>query len=202
MKGKDVITFRNHIRLLVSSNHDWVVPAGDVERRFFVVDVGEARLQDRTYFSAIVDQMRNGGREALLYYLLNYDLAGTTVGSPPRTNALRDQKEHSASPVQNWWFGRLMDGHTTSDGADWKAEIRTDTLYDDYCDVSEKIGVKRRVSNVSFGKELKVLNPDFERVRITNGKHRYWAYRIPDLESCQRYFDLKTGSEYDWPTDD
>jgi hypothetical protein len=202
MKGKDVITLRNHIRLLISSNNDWVVPAGNEERRFFVVDVGDARIQDRTYFGAIVDQMSNGGREALLYYLLNYDLAGTTVGSPPRTNALRDQKEHSASPVQNWWFGRLMDGHTTSDGANWKTKIRTDTLYEDYFGFSEKIGVKRRVTNVSFGKELKILSPDFERVRITNGKHRYWAYRIPDLESCRRHFDLRTGSEYDWPTDD
>ena len=100
MKGKDVITFPNHI-LLVSSNHDWVVPAGNAERRFFVIDVGEARIQDRTYFGAIVDQMNNGGREALLHYLLNYELTGTTVGAPPRTNALRDQKEHSASPVQN-----------------------------------------------------------------------------------------------------
>ena len=26
MKGKDVLTFRNHIRLLISSNHEWVVP--------------------------------------------------------------------------------------------------------------------------------------------------------------------------------
>ena len=121
---------------------------------------------------------------------------------PPPTSALRAQKEHSVSPVQNWWFGRLMDGHTTSGGADWKIEFRTDTLYDDYFDFSEKIGLKRRVTNVSFGKGLKIHNPDFERVRITNGKHRYWAYRIPDLESCQRHFDLKTGSEYDWPTDD
>ena len=43
IKGKDVLTFRNYIRLLVSSNHDWVITAGNEERRFFVIDVGEAR---------------------------------------------------------------------------------------------------------------------------------------------------------------
>ena len=74
MKGKDVITFRNHIRLLISSNHEWVVPAGNEERRFCVIDVGEARMQDRAYFGGVIDQMNNGGREALLHYLLEYDL--------------------------------------------------------------------------------------------------------------------------------
>ena len=202
MKGKDVLTFRNHIRLLISSNHEWVVPAGNEERRFCVIDVGEARIQDRAYFGGIIDQMDSGGREALLHYLLEYDLAGTNLGSPPRTEALRDQKEHSASPVQNWWFERLMDGYTTSDGTEWKPDMRTDTLYEDYCEVSKMVGIKRRVASMAFGKELKTLIPGLERVRTQKHKNRYWAYRIPDLQACRRHFDHITRSDHDWPADD
>jgi hypothetical protein len=202
MKGKDVITFRNHIRLLVTSNQDWVVPAGNEERRFFVIDVGDGRIQDRSYFGGIVSQMNSGGREALLHYLLEYDLAGAAVGSPPRTTALEDQKQHSASPVQNWWFEKLMDGCTTSENSAWKAVIPTDTLYEDYVDFSQNIGVKRRVAQSAFGKELKTLIPDFERCRITKGKSRNWVYRIPALEACRRHFDLLTRSEHDWPAED
>jgi len=202
MKGKDVITFRNHIRLLVSSNHDWVVPAGNEERRFFVVDVGDARIQDRTYFSAIVDQMNSGGREALLHYLLEYDLAGTSVGLPPQTTALEDQKQYSASPIQSWWFERLMDGHTKSEGSIWKTDIRTDTLYEGYVEFSENIGVRRRASNIAFGKELKALIPDLVKNRITKGAIRHWAYLIPDLQTCRRHYDYLTRSEHDWPADD
>lgn len=202
MKGKDVITFRNHIRLMVSSNSEWVVPAGNEERRFFVIDVGNARMQDRAYFGGVVDQMNNGGKEALLHYLLEYDLSGIDLGSPPRTEALRDQKEHSASPVQNWWLERLMDGYTTSDGTDWKSDIRADTLYEDYCDVSEKVGIKRRVASMAFGKELKMLIPGLQRVRTQKQKNRYWAYQIPDLQACQRHFDHITRSDHDWPADD
>jgi hypothetical protein len=202
MKGKDVITFRNHIRLLVSSNHEWVVPAGNEERRFFVIDVGDDRIQDRSYFGGIADQMNSGGREALLHYLLEYDLVGTSVGSPPRTTALEDQKQHSASPVQSWWFERLMDGHTKSEGSIWKPDIRADTLYEGYVDFSENIGVRRRASNSAFGKELKVLIPDLVKNRITKGKTRHWAYLIPDLQTCRRHFDLLTRSEHDWPADD
>ena len=95
-----------------------------------------------------------------------------------------------------------MDGHTTSDGNDWKTDIRADALYDDYCDVSEKIGIKRRASSMAFGKELRKLIPEFERVRIQKNKNRYWAYQIPSLEACRRHFDLITRGEHDWPADD
>jgi hypothetical protein len=187
---------------MVSSNNEWVVPAGNEERRFFVLDVGEARMKDRAYFGGVVDQLNNGGRAALLHYLLEYDLAGTNLGSPPRTAALRDQKEHSASPVQNWWLERLMDGYTTSDGTDWKPDIRTDTLYEDYCEVSTMVGIKRRVASMAFGKELKTLIPGLERFRTQKHKNRYWAYQIPDLQACRRHFDHITGSDHGWPADD
>ena len=50
-----------------------------------------------------------------------------------------------------------MDGHTTSYETLWKTDIRTDTLYEDYIDFSTKSGVKRRVTPIAFGKELKTL---------------------------------------------
>ena len=179
-----------------------MVPAGNEERRFFVIDIGEARMQARAYFGGIVDQMNNGGREALFHHLLEYNLGGVDLGSPPQTAALQDQKNYSASPVQQWWFERLMDGHTKSDGNLWHSDTRTDTLYEDYCDVCEKIGVRRRASSMAFGKELKKLVPGLVKARIQKEKHRYWAYRIPDLKECRRQFDQLTRSTHDWPAED
>ena len=95
-----------------------------------------------------------------------------------------------------------MDGYTTSDGTDWKSDIRADELYENYCDVAQKIGIKRRVASMAFGKELKTLIPGLERDRIQKQKNRYWAYRIPDLRACRRHFDHITRSEHDWPPDD
>ena len=40
--------------------------AGLEERRFNVLDVSDAKMQDHEYFKAIVDQMHNGGIEAML----------------------------------------------------------------------------------------------------------------------------------------
>src|SRR3954454_18375911 len=41
-KGIDPIRVRNYVRLFVTGNHDWQIPAGFGERRFAVLDVGEA----------------------------------------------------------------------------------------------------------------------------------------------------------------
>jgi hypothetical protein len=150
LKGKDVVTFPNYIRLLISSNHDWVVPAGNEERRFFVIDIGEARMQDRAYFGGIVDQMNSGGREALLHYLLDYDLTGIDLGSFPDTQALQDQKAYSATPLQQWWLERLTDGAILSEGRTWRSEIPIDRIYGDYCEVAASVGVKRLLSKTGL----------------------------------------------------
>ena len=198
MKGKDVVTFRNHIRLIVSSNNEWVVPAGNEERRFFILDVCEARMQDRAYFGSIIAQMNNGGREALLQYLLDYDLSATDVGSPPKTDGLMDQKAYSASPLQAWWYERLVDGHITSERTKWDTEIPTDTLHEDYITFCQKQGIKRPKPPSAFGKELKALVPELERARPSNKNSRKYVYRLGELDVCRRNFDRLTMSSHDW----
>ena len=39
-KGVDPVKVDNHLRLMMTSNSDWVVPAGKDERRFAIFDVG------------------------------------------------------------------------------------------------------------------------------------------------------------------
>ena len=55
-KGKEPIKVRNYVRLLVTGNPDWLVPAGLEERRFAVLDVGEGHIQDTAYFAGIDEQ--------------------------------------------------------------------------------------------------------------------------------------------------
>ena len=45
-KGVDKIRIKNHIRLFVSGNPDWLVPAGFKDRRWAIFDIGEERMQD------------------------------------------------------------------------------------------------------------------------------------------------------------
>jgi hypothetical protein len=98
-KGIDPFPVRNCVHLIMSSNSDWVIPAGADARRYFVLNVGDARIQDHGYFAAITAEMDSGGREALLDLLLGRDLSGFNVRLVPQTKALAEQKQHSRRGV-------------------------------------------------------------------------------------------------------
>jgi hypothetical protein len=57
-----------------------------------VLDVSEARKQDWNYFEAIDEEMKGGGREALLHMLLHRDITGVNIRAVPKTAALQEQK--------------------------------------------------------------------------------------------------------------
>jgi hypothetical protein len=107
-KGVDPINVRNFIRLYVSGNPDWIVPAGFGERRWAVFDIGQDHVKDLAYFAAIDHEMNNGGREALLHYLLNFDLSQVDLRTIPKTAALLEIE--SMTPEQAWWLETLMKG--------------------------------------------------------------------------------------------
>jgi hypothetical protein len=201
-KGKDAFYVRNHVRLLVASNHDWAVPAGLEERRFFVIDVSEARMQDGKYFGAIVAQMENGGREALLHFLLNYDLEGVDLGKFPQTDALREQKILSMPPVHKWWYDRLMDSAVLSTEYTWRTPIECHLVHEDFVKHSSQTGFSHRAAETELGVTLKKLVPDLQKRRPTINGKRTWCYELPPLEECRAAFDRLTRNRNPWPEED
>jgi hypothetical protein len=95
MKGIDSFQAPNRMKIILTSNADWVVPAGKDARRFFVLDVSAAKKQDGKYFQALVAQMNGGGKNAYLYDLLHRDLSSFDVRNIPQTEALANQKMHT-----------------------------------------------------------------------------------------------------------
>jgi hypothetical protein len=110
-KGIDKFDIPNCIHLIMSSNENWIVPAGIDERRFAVFEVDEAYKQDATYFTPLYAENENGGLAAMLHDLLKLNLAGWHPrDSVPQTDALGKQKMQSASPEDRWIGGLLADG--------------------------------------------------------------------------------------------
>ena len=123
-KGVDPIRLKNYLRLIMTSNEDWVVPAGKDERRFCVLDVDPRCAQDHDYFREMDEELEAGGRAALLADLLAFDLSTVNLRQIPRTEALLEQKIRSLDSVESWWFERLKDGATTRNGTEWLRMIR------------------------------------------------------------------------------
>ena len=165
-KGKDPFMIRNHVRLIIASNNDWVVPAGIEERRFFVIDVAENHIQDKEYFGALYRQMDNGGREAMLYDLLHMDISGYDLRSFPRTQALLDQIVNSMSSFEHYWYDQLCDGTIGKYRWEWGKPLSVNDFYGGYIDFSINRGQRHKDSPSHVGKELKKLCPGMEKRRI------------------------------------
>lgn len=131
-KGLDAEPRQNYVHLIMASNENWVVPVEARDRRFFVLDVGEERMQDTAYFARIADWMdTQKGYEALLHYLMTMDLSDFDVRKFPDTEARREQRKHSIGGFDEWWFGKLVEGRLLGDTwpqHSWCIELHADYL--------------------------------------------------------------------------
>lgn len=95
-KFENAVTRPNRLAVAFISNNDWIIPTdGKDARRFLVLEASNARKEDAAYFKAIDAQMENGGVEAMMYDLMNWDpseIGGWDVlRKPPKTDSLREQ---------------------------------------------------------------------------------------------------------------
>jgi len=200
-KGKDSFPVENHIHLIFASNNTWVVPAGLEERRFLVLDVSDKHMQDHEYFGAIIDQMNNGGREALLYDLLEMEVKDEDLRKIPRTSALLDQIVHTMPTAHKFWLERLRAGTLLKRDYQWKEYVVTEDLHGQYLEFAQAVGDKNGLIDRQFGKELRRLCPDIKRVkRAIEGRDR-WVLLTPPLDICRAHFEKVVHMKINWGAD-
>lgn len=202
-KGIDSIRLQNFVRLIMTSNEDWVVPAGKDERRFCVMDVSNAVAQNHGYFAEMEQELDAGGREALLYDLLRVDLSKLNLREIPKTGALLEQKIRSLDPVEQWWLSRLRDGAPVHSLDTWPGLVTRRQLFSDFIDASEKAGVKRRGYETEIAMKLHKIMPGLTSRRVDldgNGK-RVWCYILPPLDEARASFQQMVQQELHWPSE-
>lgn len=201
-KGIDAIRMDNFVRLVMTSNEGWVVPAGKDERRFCVIDVGDGCAQNGEYFAEMYAELDAGGREALLHDLLTFDLSTVNLRQIPKTEALLEQKIRSLESVDSWWFHRLEAGSTLAEGDEWLREVPRAKLFKDYLDASERIGIRRKSEETVFGIRMRRLVPNLKSDRRTvfgdDGQRRAYLYQLPTLAECREAFEAELGQLVPW----
>lgn len=199
-KGRDAITVRNCINLIIASNNEWVVPAGLEERRFYVADVSSDKMQDHEYFEAIVDQMKNGGLEAMLYDLLQWEYDIKTLRQAPKTSALLDQIKNTMGEAKKFWYERLEEGTMSVDHVDWQEEVGCGALYEEYLAFAKSLNQRFPLSKQQFGKEINQLCKGLRTTRLNQNGFRTRVYRCPPLDECRKQFEEVVGmqGQIDW----
>lgn len=209
-KGVDVIKVPNCIRLLITSNNAWVVPAAGDDRRFLVLDVAEDVIQDHEYFSKLHEEMQNGGPAALLHYLLGYDCSGLNLRKPPQTEALIEQKIETLDAVGKCLYICLARGHIHPKGKFWPEQIEVEQFFDFCYEETKKARMLERSLQTKLGIGLKKYLGDIKKAKmILQGvdletgvpydtvvglnKFQQTVYVLPSLEECRKRFTQNTG---------
>jgi hypothetical protein len=191
-KGRDQISVVNMLHVVMATNEDWVVPAGEKERRFALFDVADTHCQDGEYFDPLYAQLDAGGYEAMLFDLLHRDIGDWHPRKEiPRNAALVKQQAESLSPLDAWWVGLLEDGQLTGASEDEPNRaisneheenrfdptygrhtvIRCKGLYDHARQASPKL---RHFTDDALGRYLK--KQGCENARKVRGK-RGWTFK-------------------------
>lgn len=185
-KGVDAAAWPNMLHVIMSSNSEWVVPAGAHERRYAVFDVSSAQRQNVKYFKPLFSQMDAGGLSAMLHDMLNMDLGGWHPRQDrPETAALADQKSRGLGPVEGTVLDWLRENAMPSDlvtgdrrGTDERPFIYT-------TDVTEHIRAATRepVTMNMVSKVLKQIGAEKSRNDRPSG------YLMPSLGDARRAWD-------------
>jgi len=116
-KGIDAVQWPNRLKIVMAANADWVVPASHDERRFAVFNVSDRYAQGtapdeerRAYFEALHSELANGGLEAMLYDLKRWNFENWHPRQLFQSDALREQKGQSLSPLEEYLELLLQDG--------------------------------------------------------------------------------------------
>ena len=198
------------MRLFITSNSAWVVPAAVDDRRFFVLDVSDSKAQNHEYFAQLHDEMQNGGSAALLHYLLNYDYKDVNLRLPPQTAALIEQKLETMDTFGKFLFLSLDRGHYHPQGASWPEYVET-TQFFNLCHAdAKKNGMMEKSLSTKMGMGLKKYLGDIKKVKANLpgidpdtgmtintafGVHKLQqtVYLFPPLSECRKRFTQVTG---------
>lgn len=183
-KGLDAFSIASCLRVIMSGNAAWMIPASADERRFAVLEVSSDRCGDAGYFKALRHEMDCGGPAALMHFLKAMDISQFEVRKPPVTDGLVKQKLESLRGIQAWWFDVLSSGEvlssTEQDAADWaKAPIRVPkkslrNAYETYIRARRFEGNPVRMER--FTKDLKLMLPTLDDVRPRTDGERERAF--------------------------
>jgi hypothetical protein len=214
-KGIDAIQIKNYVNVIFATNSNWSVPAGMDERRFCVLEVSDERKQDHAYFAKLKNQMQsNGGLEAMLYDLQNYDLSNVNLRHVPATEALAQQKYHS-DPVLRFLIdkvdnGTLSEEYDASNGNittfPWgDGRVLVDDLYGAFVRYAKRGGERYPMPKETFGKNIRkcIDNVDTSKTKIRPGtntplKVQTPCYKFPDIDTCKASIDDKLGAPWNW----
>lgn len=215
-KGVDVVEGENHLRVLMTTNSDWAIPADFGERRFSVIFVSSAMKGNTKYFELLADEMNTTGPADLLGYLLSHDYTTVNLREPVKTKALAEQILQGTDKLGQFVFKCLYEGKIYPDNPSWPSKIPTDDFTELFVKWSKDHALKGNALATYFGKGVRRYIPGIEKKKLTTSgldiesgqsimhtsSHKRMFYILPTLAEARVQFGKVLNNPYPWPEED
>ncbi len=179
---------KNRMKVILTSNHEWAIPAGEEARRWFVVEISNEMIGKQKYFNALNSDISSGGAAQFLDFLLRLNLGNWHPRNVIKTVELGQQQILSAQPIERWLLNCADNGQIPKKigaGDWWYLELGMDhataDLFLAFCD-SQQSGRDKMVSQVAFGVSMTKILGKNHRLTARSDKNasRPMGYFIPD----------------------
>lgn len=122
-KGVDGWDAGDYARYVTLGNAEHIIHAGPQARRPLVLVASDARRNDKAFFDAVDEEWQNGGGEAYMYDLLNFDVSKYNLRRAPRTRYLNTLRNKSLDILGKFIFHLLQTGQQCGAHDDGRCEI-------------------------------------------------------------------------------
>lgn len=199
-----MVNEHSKVHIVIASNNEWPIPIEPGDRRFTVLDVSEVKKQDQTYFGALLAELDNGGRAAMLHELLSWQVDDKMLRIPYNTAAKTRVAELSMKPIEQWWHELLHRG-SILDGT-WPDRILKRELHGNYLaflDMLHRASRDRRVTETELGMFLSKHTTARQQQLTTEGKRERIIW-LPPLEECRVTWlrSMNWSQAYPWENND
>ena len=191
-KGLPIIQCPVGVNFWAATNHEVAAFIEESDVRYWVLDVSEHRVGDTDYFTKLIEEIENGGREAFAHRLLNMDVSGfVPLRDVPKNNAAkREMIKRTINPfdarkwIEECCETRQLIGYRLGNSwAQWKAgeEHAFHVLANAYTEWQKGVRSPVRPEPTPIGSLGEVLTTaGFAATRTAAERRR----KLPDPDAC------------------
>ncbi len=208
-KGIDTIEVPSFSRIIMASNHDFIVSIEKDERRYLFLEVDESVKQNKAHFAPLHNAI--GGTEKgkrafagkLLAYLQSVNIEGWHPREVPKTDALQNAKLDGLDALDSWMHSCLNRGMFGVESLPedekhaFEARIGTNKIVENL-EEWERISKRQVFGSKSHKVGRLITKLGAVKKDKGSGHSDRMYYELPPLEAMRKNFEEYLGFPIDW----
>lgn len=195
-KGENRREVKTYTNLIFTSNERFIVPVEKGDRRYFILEMGNDRLNDLDYFVSIQKQMREGGYNKLMYILKNRNIK-SNLRKIPISEIKKEGILEGLDWLEKWIYINLNEGFIQEDEKIYDGFFLKNKIERAQIWKAKEVYIPANKYGYDAQRTYKILREIFEPSESHSGSVRYFHFD-KRLEDYRESFEKHIGFKITW----